>query len=350
MDRIRGFIAQDREFTVLLAIGLVVTALLATFMSSRFFALGNLQSMGVQVSEFGFLALAMGLAMLTGGIDLSIVAAAALAGIVGATVMSGSVIPVTDTNGVLLLALGALASLLTGLLCGLLNGVLIAKLSIPPILATLGTMILFGGIGMAMTSGQSVGVAIPQLASLSTVTIAGIPLIFLLMIGTLALAGLLLSRTRGGRRVYLFGENEVALRFSGARTERVVLLTYAVVGLLVGIAAIIMVSRVNSARVGFGDAYLLQAILVVVLAGFNPYGGKGRVASLLIALLLLQFISSAFNVMMLSPYAKNLIWGAMLLVVMVANFYARRWKPRSPVTPPASAAPPVALEKQPVTL
>ncbi len=84
MGRLRLFIARDREFTVLLATALIVLVLLVTFMSSRFFALGNLQSMGIQVSEFGFLALAMGVAMLTGGIDLSIVAAAALAGILGA--------------------------------------------------------------------------------------------------------------------------------------------------------------------------------------------------------------------------------------------------------------------------
>jgi simple sugar transport system permease protein len=345
MGRLRLFIARDREFTVLLATALIVLVLLVTFMSSRFFALGNLQSMGIQVSEFGFLALAMGVAMLTGGIDLSIVAAAALAGILGAKVMSGDLVPVTGTNGPVLMALGALVCLVTGLLCGLLNGVLIAKLSIPPILATLGTMILFGGIGMAVTSGQSVGVAVPQYAQLATATVAGLPVIFLMMLAALAVAGLLLTRTRLGRRIYLFGENEVGLRFSGARTERVVLMAYATIGLLVGIAAMIMVARVNSARVGFGEAYLLQSILVVVLAGFNPYGGKGRVASLLIALLLLQVISSAFNVMMLSPYAKNFIWGAMLLVVMVANFYARRWKPRKATPPQAPTPLPLPAEK-----
>jgi simple sugar transport system permease protein len=348
MGRIRRSIAQDREFTVLLATAVLVALLLATFMSSRFFALGNLQSMAVQVSEFGFLALAMGIAMLTGGIDLSIVAAAALAGILGAKVMSGSLVAVTDSNGPMLMVVGSAVCLVTGLLCGLLNGLLIAKLSIPPILATLGTMILFGGIGTAITSGQSVGVAVPQFAQLSTSAVAGVPVIFVMMVVALVVAGLLLSRTRLGRRIYLFGENEVGLRFSGARTERVVLLAYGAIGLLVGIAAMIMVSRANSARVGFGEAYLLQAILVVVLAGFNPYGGRGRVASLFIGLVLLQVVSSAFNVMMLSPYAKNLIWGAMLLVVMVANYYVRRWQPRAVRPVPAPAAPPVPAEKQPV--
>lgn len=351
MQRIQTLMRREGELAVLVIVAVTITGLLAGFMSSQFFSPANLQSMAVQISGFGFLALGMGIAMLSGGIDLSIVSAMTLAGISGAFVVSGRLIPVTETNGTMLAVLAAVVALVVGLACGALNGVLIAKVSVPPILATLSTMILFSGIGMALTTGQSVAVVVPVVAKFATTTVAGAPVIFLLLLAVFLLVGLVLTWTRSGRRLYLFGENQVALRFAGGRTERTIILSYMLIGLLVGLAAMIMVSRVNSARTGYGEGYLLQAILVVVLAGFNPDGGRGRVSMLALALLLLQFVQSAFNVLQLSPFMKNLIWGAMLLAVMVANYYVRQWNRRvgtgpGGTTPTATPAPPVADEER----
>ena len=328
MNSIARLVARDKNLSVLVLMTAGTLIVLITLLGGRFLSAGNLQSMSSQISEFGFLALAMGLAMLTAGIDLSIVSAAVLSGIMGATVMSGQLVPVTTSNSNTLMLAGIAAALVTGMMCGLLNGLLIAKLSIPPILATLGTMILFTGIGMVITDGQSVPIAVTSYSALGATTVASIPLIFILMAVAFLVMGFVLSRTRFGRHIYLFGENNVALRFSGVRNERVIILTYITIGLLVGIAAVIMVSRVNSARVGFGESYLLQAILVVVLAGFNPYGGRGRVVSLALGLILLQSLQSAFTILQFNPYVKNLIWGSMLLLVMVVNYYVARWNPR----------------------
>jgi simple sugar transport system permease protein len=215
--------------------------------------------------------------------------------------------------------LGVVAMLLTGMACGLLNGLLIAKVSVPPILATLGTLIFFTGIGMVLTGGQSVSVQTPEYAQFGVSTVTRIPVIFLVMCGAFLAVGFVLRKSRLGRRMYLYGENNVALRFTGARNERLVIKTYVVIGLLVGLAAMIMVSRVNSARVGFGESYLLQAILVVVLAGFDPYGGRGRVTSLFLGLVLLQSLQSAFTIMRFDPFMKTFIWGAALLLIMILH-------------------------------
>lgn len=324
-SKVRALVQREGELVVLLVVALAITTLLATFMSAQFFSAGNLQSMAVQVSGFGFLALAMSIAMLSGGIDLSVVSASVLAGIAGATVVSGKYIEVTETNQASLAVLAGVVCLVVGLLCGLLNGLLIAKVSIPPILATLSTMILFTGIGMAWTTGQSVSVVVPQVSQLANATLGGIPVIFVLLAVAFVVVGLVLAKLPFGRRLYLFGENQVALRFAGGRTERTIILSYVLVGLLVGFSAMIMVARVNSARTGFGDSYLLQSILVVVLAGYDPNGGRGRVGMLAVALLLLQFVSSALNVLGMSPYVRNLVWGLMLLVIMIANRLVRRY-------------------------
>jgi simple sugar transport system permease protein len=81
-------------------------------------------------------------------------------------------------------------------------------------------------------------------------------------------------------------------------------------------------------RVGFGESYLLQTILVVVLAGFSPFGGKGRVASLAIGLILLQILSTSMNAFGFSPYARNLVWGVILILIMVLNRFVGTYRPR----------------------
>lgn len=338
MTRLRSLFLRDPNLTILAALTLSVGITLVAILGDRFLAPQNLQSMATQVAEFGLLALAMGLAMLLAGIDLSIVSAAVLSAIIGGMFLAGEIIPITPANESMVMWIGVAAVLITGVLCGALNGILIAKMSVPPILATLGTFIFFAGIGMVVTGGNSVPVTIPAFSDFATATVASIPLIFIVMCAVYALASFWLSRTRLGRRIYLFGENSVASRFAGARNERTIIYTYLVIGLLVGLAGLIMLSRVNSARVGFGDSYLLQAILVVVLAGFNPFGGRGKVVSLLLGLVLLQSLQSAFTIMRFDPFMRSFIWGASLLVVMTVNhlFFLRsnRRKSVPGVAPP----------------
>src|SRR5690625_1754577 len=356
MNHVKGLLSRNPHFTVLTFLTASTLIVLISILGGRFLSSNNLQSMGTQVAEFGLLALAMGLSMLLGGIDLSIVSAAVLSGIVGAKFLSGDIIEINPGNETMVLVIGSIAILVTGMLCGLLNGFLIAKVSIPPILATLATLIFFSGVGMVITNGQSVPVQIRDFSLIGVSTVAYIPMVFLLMLIVFVAVGFFLQRTRTGRRFYLYGENNVALRFTGVRNERVVIVTYLLIGLVVGLAGLIMVSRVNSARVGFGESYLLQAILVVVLAGFDPYGGRGKVGSLLIGLVLLQSLSSAFTIMRFDPFMQTLIWGASLLVIMLINRVItvqterRRYRrPPQPDDPDGAGAPP-SSEPEAVTV
>ena len=324
MSRIRRLVARDQNLSVLVALTLLVYVVLVPTLGTRFVSEANMQSMATQVAEFGLLALAMGLAMLTGGIDLSIVSAAVLAAIVGSKFMRGDVIAITETNQGTVMVVGIIAALVTGMVTGLVNGTLIAKFSVPPILATLGTYIMFSGISTVVTDARAVSVAVPQYPRMAVQTVADIPLIFLVMVVVYVAVAFFLRRTRTGRRIYLYGENSVALRFTGVRHERLIMLTYVLIGLIAGLAGIILSSRANGVKVGYGDTYLLQAILVVVLAGFDPYGGRGRVASLFVALVMLQSLQSAFTIMQFNPFMKKFIWGAMLIAVVVVNHVMNR--------------------------
>lgn len=326
MKKVLEFANRDRELVALIIITVLVALYVYNALGSRVFSPLGISSMAIQIAEFGFFALAMGLAMLTGGIDLSVAAAAGLSGLMGALVMSGAFIAITDTNHTSIFLLGIVATLVTGVLTGLVNGFLIAKISVPPILATLGTMLFFTGIGMAITGGNSVGIQIPMFADFFAGSrVFGLPMMFVVLIAVFFIVAFLLNRTMTGRSVYLFGENEVALRFAGHRTERTIMMTYMLIGLLMGLAALLIIARANSMRIGYGEGYLLQAILVVVLAGFNPFGGKGRILNIFVGLILLQLVATSINAFGLSPYHRNLTFGLILIVVMGINFAVNRW-------------------------
>lgn len=311
---------RDKNLNILMAIAIItVFSLLA--LGNRFYSMANFQSMMFQVSEFGFLAIAMSLAMLTGGIDLSIVANAGLAGVIGVMTLSGKIFPIAHMQDHYVIAIAIFFTLLVATIGGAINGLLIAKLTMPPIIATLGTMILYNGIGMAITNGVSVQVQVHSYAKIGNSTLFSIPVIFLALAITFILVAILLRKTKFGFNLYLTGEHRTVALFSGLKVERTLIATYTLSGFLVGIAAVIITSRVNSARMGFGDTYQLQAILVSVLGGIDPSGGGGNIAGVAIGVIVLQFLQSAFTILQFTPYSRKLIWGSLLLVVMMINYY-----------------------------
>ncbi|MGC8778833.1 MAG: ABC transporter permease, partial [Candidatus Caldatribacteriaceae bacterium] len=282
------------NMTILLGTFGIVLVVMAILLGSSFFNLRNIVSMGFQIPEFGFLALAMSLAMLTGGIDLSIIGNMNLSGILAALVLTNASFLSSLGMGVTVLLAIALA-LLVSLGCGILNGLLVGIVRVPPMLATIGTMMLYSGIGMAITGGRGV-VGFPEaFLVIGNARFLGIPIPLLIMFVVFFLVSLALEHTIWGKSVYLVGSNYVAALFSGIRTRRTIVLTYLLGGLMCGISAIILISRVNSARVGYGDTYLLQAILVSVMGGISPQGGVGKIFGVLTSILILQSLSSAFT-------------------------------------------------------
>ena len=292
-------------------------------MPAQFLAPVNLESMASQLPEFGFLGLAMMLTMVTGGIDLSIVAVANLTGVAAALVLTSPSLAAALPTG-WLIALAVALVLVIAALCGLINGLLITRLRVPAILATLGSQWLFLGLAVVITKGHSVSGLPEAFGYIGNGVFHGLPVSFLFFLLIAGLAALLLNRTRLGFRMYRVGGNPLVSRFSGIDNGRVLLATYVMASLVAGLASIIMVSRANSMRPGYGEAYLLQAILVVVLGGTDPLGGKGKVSGLLMAIVVLQVSQSGLNILSFSPFFKKFTWGLALLVVMVLNYLVAR--------------------------
>lgn len=305
------------DFSILICITVSALLIYAVLFGSKMYSARNIQSMAFQIPEFGFLALAMMLSNMVGGIDLSIIANANTVAIFTANVLNGNW--AFGTTGAARILLAVVLAVLVSLGFGFLNGLIIAKTSAPSLIATLGTMTLIQGMGMAVTGGSSVRDIDPAFAQFGTAKMLGLPVIFWLFLTAALILGLIMSLTAFGRKLYLFGGNPVAARFSGIDNEKMNILIFMMTALLSGIAGLIILSRVNSAKVGYGDTYLLQTMIVCVIGGISPNGGKGNVRGLVIAIILMQIMSSSFTIMSLSPYTKKLIWGVMLIVVLGLN-------------------------------
>ena len=130
-----------------------------------------------------------------------------------------------------------------------------------------------------------------------------------------------MSKTKFGTRMYLVGTNEKAARFAGIRCNKILIQTYLLSGLISGIAGLLSLARLNSAKADFGSSYTMQCILIAVLGGVNPNGGFGTIPGIAIAVLILQMMSSYLNMFPgVSNYYRNLIWGVALIGVLIMNF------------------------------
>ena len=292
---------------LLLAFGLLI--------GEKFFSGSNLRSMAFQLPELGLLSLAMMISILSGGINLSIIASANLCALAMAFVLTRFTPGTEGVVWVLWQAAALVAGIALAGLIGLINGVLIAHLRVSPILATLGTMTICKGIAIGLTRGNVISGFPEPIVFLGNGTVFGVPMALLIFLACALPLSVLLARTPFGVSTAMMGSNEAATRFSGVETRRVTVIVYVLSGLLAAMAAVVMMARFNSANASYGESYLLVTILACVLGGIDPAGGFGKVSGLIIALVILQLISSAFNQLDISPFLTLAIWGAILIAV-----------------------------------
>jgi simple sugar transport system permease protein len=311
-------VRSDPALGTLLILALLAGVGFAISLGGQFLNAGALESMAFQLPELGILALAMMVAMLSGGINLSIVATAnatALTIAIALSAMAGA-----DGSVGLVGMLAAVAGgLAVAAVIGLLNGFVIAYVGVSPILATLGTMTLLRGVDIGLTHGGVLSGFPPSLLFLGNGKLFGIPVamfVFLLCVAPLAW---LLNRTALGLSIYLIGSNEKATRFSGVDTRRVLLKVYVISSLLCAIAAIVMMARFNSVNASYGESYLLITILAAVLGGVDPFGGFGKTFGVVLALVILQMTASGFNLLGLSSHLTLAIWGLILIGASAVN-------------------------------
>ncbi len=301
----------------------LITVLVFVGMSAAepglFLTRANFSSMAFQFPEFAILGLAVMVSMLTGGIDLSVIGLANMSSMLAVMAMREVAPDPHAANAGLAIALGVAALLAMGAVGGLINGLAIAGVGIPPILATLGTGLIYTGVAVVLSGGAAVLGFPDAMSGLGNGSVLGVPAPVILFAALAAGVAFLLNWTGYGLRVYLLGTNPLAARFAGVDNFRVTLGAYLISGLLSALAGLVIAARANSAKADYGSSYLLLSILIAVLGGIDPYGGFGKVSGVVLAVLSLQFLSSGLNLLQVSNFAVDMTWGALLLLVMVVN-------------------------------
>lgn len=297
-------------------------AFMAATKFKKFYKIVNFQTMLAQCSEFGLMSLGAMVCMITGGIDLSTVGIANMTGISMALFMT-AIATAENTISVGMIPVIFLMAIVIGLLAGALNGILISKVHIPPMLATLGTGQLFTGIGIVLTNGSAVSGFPSEFAYAINNKVAGIPVQFIIFAIVAVIIAILLGKTSYGKKLILTGTNQNVSKYSGLKVDAILIKTYIISGICSALGGLIMLANYNSARSDYGSNYTLQCILIVVLGGVSPTGGKGKISGVLLAIFLVRALETGINRFpQISSYYISLIWGVVLLIVMLLNYFS----------------------------
>lgn len=296
-------------YAILLAI-VVVTALL----SDRFLTSENMVNVFAQVAPLAIVALGQTIVILLAGIDLS----------VGSVVSMTTVIlaAYSGTSGATALR-GVALSLAVGLLVGAVNGLGIVKLRVPPLIMTLGTMVIVKGIALQLlpSPGGSVPYGLASLlnSSWGWVSTAGMLILFLYLVFSVLLGG-----TRFGRYVYASGENLEAARRSGVEVDRVTIAGYALSGLLAAAGGVLLAARIYSGDPVIGDSLSLDSVAAVVVGGTSLFGGVGGVIGTLAGSIILGICNNVLNMLGVFSFYQYIIKGIILMVALFLYQAGRR--------------------------
>jgi len=275
-----------------------------------------------QLPALGLLTLAMLVPILSGGLNLAIVYTANLSGLTLAWTLIQFGGPDAGYGAFIL---GSTLALLVGAVAGLIMGLVVAYTGAHPILVSLAMMIFLRGLGEFLTRGGDISGFPEYMNVIGHGYIFGVPIPLLIFLFAALIWHIVLKKTKHGFSVYMVGANIDAAEYSGLHTKRTLTLLYTLSGVLCAVAGILMAARFNSVRVGHGEALLLVTVLACFLGGIDPFGGFGRVFPVVIALLILQVLSSGLNLLGANQHLSTAVWGLFLIGVMAIRWVALKF-------------------------
>jgi len=292
---------------------LAVVVLVFSIASPYFLTTTNLMNIAIQTSVIGVLTIAQLIVLLTAGIDLSVGAVTAIAGVLAAMMMRS--VPVF---------VATIGALIIGAVFGYANGLIISKMKVPPFIVTLGMSGMLRGLNLVITNGLPISNLPTSVAWFGRGKVLGIPVpVFFLIIVTL-LFQWILSKTRLGRYTYAIGSNEEATRLSGINTAKYVRIIYMLAGLLSGLAGMILIGRLNSAHPTAAQGYEVNAIAASVIGGASLMGGVGTAYGAIVGAFIMTILNNGLTLLGVSAFYQQIAVGAILIVAVCWDYVQRR--------------------------
>jgi inositol transport system permease protein len=279
----------------------------------------NLINIVRQVSAIGIIAIGMTFVIITLGIDLSVGSILALAAVVASSLAQNQSESMKFAGLDLPVIVAILGGVLVGALAGFTNGVLIAKFRLAPFIATLGMMSIARGLAYIYSGGRPISNLKDEYNYVGQDYFLGIPWPVILFIGVAAAAHFILNYTKFGRHVYAMGGNEVAARVSGIRIPRVTILIYTMIGLLSGLAGVLLSARIGSGNPELGTGIELDAITASIIGGTSFKGGIGTIWGTCIGALLIGIINNGLDLLNVSPFMQMVVKGAIIIFAIIID-------------------------------
>ena len=314
-QKLLGF-AKFREVGLVLFI--VILSIAVQIRNHEFLTVNNMRNLFTNTAILGILSVGMMMVLLTGGIDLSIGATIAFSGMVSA--MTVKVYPGIPT------VLLVLESSFIGAVVGLAVGILVARFSILPIIASLGMMNIMRGMTYLVSGGAWVSAyQMPDsFKRMATNRFLGINNLIVIAIVVYVIFYYFINFTRTGRRIYAIGSNHEAADIIGLPRKQIVTLVYVLMGFLAGLCGVLWVSKFASAQGDTAAGYEMSVIASCVLGGVSVSGGRGKVAGLVLGVVLFGILANALPLINVSPFWQQAIQGFVILAAIIINVIIKR--------------------------
>ena len=296
---------KKSNMTAMAAI-LVIMIIVASVVSPYFLNVYNLQSVLRDLAFVGMIGIAQSLLLLVGELDLSVGKIACLSGI-----LTGMLMVNVGLNPWLCLVIG----LFLGLLFGFINGIIITRLRLNSMVATIGMQGVYGGINLVITKGKAV-TGIP--ADTQVLEKQSIPIPFIICIIVLILILFMVKKTKTGRYIYAIGNSKEAAKILGIKVDRIRVMIYAIVGLISSLAGLLYVCRLGSAQTAIGEDWPMNSIAASVIGGVALTGGVGNPAGALIGAAVITIIQNIIVLFGVNSYWQSAVSG--IVVVLAISF------------------------------
>lgn len=304
---IRRLSFLNSQITYLVLV-IITIGIIATVLNPNFLTLRNFFNIMQQISVLGILTMCMSLLMISGGLDISIGNMAGLVAMIFAKMLiAGESITIS-----------VITVLAIALILGFINGVIIAKSKVTPLIITLGMNYVFLGVALIIGGGRPQTI-IGQFEFLGEAKVGPVPVAIIIYFLIFLFAFFLRKNTKYGRRLNAIGGNSQAAFLSGINVDWHVISIYALSGLIVGLAGLVLVSRLGMVRANSGSDFALQALAAAIIGGITFEGGRGSLIGAFFGVLLLGILYNAMNIIGISSYLQTIVLGAIIVIATVIS-------------------------------
>jgi ribose transport system permease protein len=286
---------------------LVALIIFFSLMSNVFLTFDNFIVILRQVSIIGICAFGQTFVVIAGGIDLSVGSTVALSGVIAASLSKFFNFPIP---------IAFIIGIAAGSVCGFINGILTTKVKIPPIIVTLGTLTIIRGLAFIIVGGQTVFGMPVEYRVLGRNYIGFIPIPVVILIVVFVIFFIILNKLKFGRYVYAIGSNEEAALISGIKVHRIKMLVFFISGLMAGLGGAILSSRLDSGQAATAQGLELDVLTAVVLGGVSIAGGKGKLQSVFVGVLIIGILANGMVLLNIQHFYQLVIKGAVLLLAV----------------------------------